>query len=285
MSSSTPLPPSDFDPSRTCKNAFWHRQDMFNPARFPGTGFGRMAIEGHMYSHNTMIERASTCTNSHISPASLRQLRFRQEVQCWKETKNEATKRELDDQMMANIIKRAYSVVDNRIDAHVLRYKAHRVKHPTHIPGWLEQMTIDEVTQKHRDIIKGKGVQRRIDTDTPRAMQYRRFLQSGSHTVGGARRPLDLAKLRPRSNINPPEEAPKRPPTRDHLPSRRRVRRDEFSGGDFVMTCPQTMFSEVRISTPSMRVTTPGMGLDALPPIQATAEVVDDPEHGEPSGD
>jgi len=171
-----------------------------NPFKIePNNAYGRSMIEAQQRTHDRLIERAAAMTECHMSKMALRQLQFRQMSQNWRISPGELLRRQMDDALLADLITNSVSQLDCKIDAHVLSFKEHRMRHPNHKPGWLELQEQQKHYQRHQEIVKGDNVLIRVDNQPPSvALRYRHFLQSSRFTKGGVPRTVPKPKVKPR---------------------------------------------------------------------------------------
>jgi len=114
----------------------------------------------------------------------------------WQLGKLEVDRRHKADSTLSRLINRAESQLDNKLDAHVLRYKESRVRNPAWHPSWTDKVKIRNMHADHRAIMAGTNIVSRVDsTPSIPAMQFRSFLRSSTHTAGGAPRKITAAKL------------------------------------------------------------------------------------------
>ena len=138
----------------------------------------------------------------------------------WQLSKLEVDRRKKADSTLAQLNNRATSQLDNKLDAHVLRYKESRIRNPAWHPSWVDKVKIRNIYEEHRAIMSGKNVVSRVDAQpSQKAMQFRRFLRSSTHTAGGVPRKITKAKLAAfaaRQNRNKPLTDMEVPPENPH---------------------------------------------------------------------
>lgn len=167
-----------------------NRRPLPNPFRIePNNAYGRGILDQQQKTHDKLIARAMPLTECHISRAAQRQLLFRAESQNWRPGAGELERRRMDDEVLTTLINQSVSRLDCRLDAHVLAFKAHRMRNPNHKPGWLEMQEQQKHYSRHQRILKGEGIRSRVDCAPPRvAMKFAEFLKSARFTKGGAPR-------------------------------------------------------------------------------------------------
>lgn len=189
-----------------------------NPFRIePNNAYGRGMLAQQQRTHDKLISRAIPLTDCHISRAAIRQLQFREESQNWRPGAGELERRRMDDEVLATLINSSVSRLDCRLDAHVLAFKAHRMRNPNHIPGWLELQEQQKHHSRHQRILRGEGIRSRVDCAPPRvALRYASFLKSARFTKGGAPRVVEHRNTRKhrRKKREKEEHVPK--PERTH---------------------------------------------------------------------
>jgi len=124
--------------------------------------------------------------------------------------------------VMANLIRDAKCTSENKLDAHILRFRELRQKHPNHMPGWLEQYETNKTMEIYEHCVK--KARKWIDDEPPRrALHYRQVLRRTPHTRGGF----------PRINCSRPKRSKRRKPKNaELLPGRRTSHSFAHSSGD-----------------------------------------------------
>merc|ERR1711990_1017958 len=141
-------------------------------------------IDKQMKTHEHLIQKAPTVVGDRIKPLFLRQMEILHKAERFRPSYNIMKQRHDDDIVMANLIRDAACTCENKLDAHILRFRELRQKHPNHMPGWLEQYEVGKTMEIHEEVVK--NARKWIDDEPPRrALHYREVLRQTPFTRGG----------------------------------------------------------------------------------------------------
>lgn len=146
--------------------------------------YGRIMIGKQMRTHDHLIMAAPTLVEDKVDPIYMRQMEILHKAERFRPSYNIMKQRHDDDIVMANLIRDAVCTCENKLDAHILRFRELRQKHPNHMPGWLEQYEVGKSMEIHEDVVK--KARKWIDDEPPRrALHYRQVLRRTPYTRGG----------------------------------------------------------------------------------------------------
>jgi len=173
--------------------------------------YGRDMLKKYSRAHDTLVQSAPVVVHDKIDPIYSKQMEILHKAERFRPSYNIMKQRHDDDIVMSNLIRDAGTACDHHLDAHVLRFRELRRKHPNHKPCWAEQYEITKTMSSHEEIIKKS--RKWIDDEPPRhALHYRTLLRRTPFTKGGF----------PRKQQLPTKKTPKLPKKKkDLLPSRR----------------------------------------------------------------
>ena len=196
------------------------------------SGYGRSLIDRHMEMHEELIDRAQPLTACHMSAISAERMRFRRQEQIWRPSFNELRRRQLDDELLAELINNSTSYLNMKLDPHIIAFKKHRMKHPNFLPGQQERMRQEQHAKRHQRIMRGDGIISRVDRAPPWvALRYGQFLRSSRYTKGGAPR----AEVASRNKPNKRRGKPALPTQEEFLKTCQRLPRRRRKGAQTVM--------------------------------------------------
>jgi len=146
--------------------------------------YGRVMIDKQMKTHDHLIMKAPHLIDDAIDPVYMKQMDILHKAERFRPSYNIMKQRHDDDIVMANLIRDAQCTCDNKLDAHILRFRELRQKHPNHMPGWLEKYEVGKSMEIHEDVVK--KARKWIDDAPPaRALHYRQVLRKTAYTRGG----------------------------------------------------------------------------------------------------
>ena len=156
--------------------------------------YGRMMIKEQMRVHDELIESAPTLIDTKVAPVYLRQMEIQHAQERWRPSYNEQKRRADDDILLANLIRDSHHMLDDRLDAHILRFREHRAKNPRHKLSWLQAFTLKKANETHDQVIRDS--QKWVDDEPPKvALHYRKILRRTPFTKGGFPR-IDSFKMK-----------------------------------------------------------------------------------------
>jgi len=184
--------------------------------------YGRMMISAQMNTHERLITNATARTESEVSERSLHQMVLNRKMEKWKPGFNELHEKATNDRILARMIATATHQSDERLGAHVERFRRNRNKNPRFKPSWLESYGLGKGMAVHEELLA--KTQARVDSGPPaKAMQFRNFLRKCQYTSGGFprqdtnRRSRSVNKLPPMGDSPPGVSPPLSPSEMDEL--------------------------------------------------------------------
>jgi len=146
--------------------------------------YGRTIIGKQMKTHDHLVMKAPAVVIDRVHPIYMRQMDILHKAERFRPSYNVMKQRHDDDIVMANLIRDARCTCENQLDAHILRFRELRQKHPNHMPGWLEQYEVGKTMEIHENVVK--KAKKWIDDEPPRrALHYRQVLRRTPYTRGG----------------------------------------------------------------------------------------------------
>jgi len=146
--------------------------------------YGRIMIGKQMRTHDHLIMKAPHLVEDKVASIYMRQMEILHKAERFRPSYNIMKQRHDDDIVMANLIRDASCTCENKLDAHILRFRELRQKHPNHMPGWLEQYEVGKSMEIHENVVK--KARKWIDDEPPRrALHYRQVLRRTPYTKGG----------------------------------------------------------------------------------------------------
>lgn len=146
--------------------------------------YGRIMINKQMSTHDHLIMGAPHLVDDQVKPIYMKQMKILHKAERFRPSYNIMKQRHDDDIVMANLIRDAQCTCENKLDAHIMRFRELRSKHPNHLPGWLEKYEVGKSMEIHEEVVK--KARKWIDDSPPkRALHYRSVLRKTAYTRGG----------------------------------------------------------------------------------------------------